>query len=46
MGTDSRILAWESQWTEEPGGLQWGHKASDNLVTKTAKTLVRFIQKE
>ena len=23
MGTHSSILAWEVQWTEEPGGLQF-----------------------
>ena len=23
MATDSRILAWEIPWTEEPGGLQF-----------------------
>ena len=23
MATHSRILAWEIQWTEEPGGLQF-----------------------
>ena len=28
MATHSSILAWESPWTEEPGGLYspWGHK--------------------
>ena len=25
----SSILAWRILWTEEPGGLQWGHKESD-----------------
>ena len=24
--TEGRILAWRIPWTEEPGGLQWGHK--------------------
>ena len=26
MATHSSILAWEILWTEEPGGLQVGHK--------------------
>ena len=31
MATHSRILAWKTPWTEEPGRLQsmWGHKESD-----------------
>ena len=30
MATHSRILAWRTSWTEEPGSLQpWGHKESD-----------------
>ena len=29
MATHSSILAWEISWTEEPGGLEWGHKESD-----------------
>ena len=31
MTTDSNILAWEIQWTEEPSGLHspWGPKGSD-----------------
>jgi len=28
--THSSILAWRILWTEEPGGLQWGHKESDS----------------
>ena len=30
MVTYSSILAWRILWTEEPGGLQWGHKESDS----------------
>ena len=26
---NSLILAWRILWTEEPGGLQWGHKELD-----------------
>ena len=29
MATHSSILAWRIPWTEEPGGLQWGHPESD-----------------
>ena len=30
MATHSNILAWETPWTEEPGGYSpWGHKKSD-----------------
>ena len=30
MATHSRILAWRTPWTEEPGGYSpWGHKESD-----------------
>ena len=29
MATHFRTLAWKIPWTEEPGGLQWGHKESD-----------------
>ena len=25
VATYFRILAWRIPWTEEPGGLQWGH---------------------
>ena len=25
-GSPLGILAWEISWTEEPGGLAWGHK--------------------
>ena len=28
MATHSSILAWESPWTEEPGGLQFGWSQS------------------
>ena len=29
MATHFSILAWRIPWTEEPGGLQSGHKESD-----------------
>ena len=30
MATHSSFLAWETPWTEEPGGLQlWSHKGQD-----------------
>ena len=29
MATPSNILAWRILWTEEPGGLESGHKESD-----------------
>ena len=29
MATHFSILAWRIPWTEEPGGLQWGHKQLD-----------------
>ena len=42
--THSSILAWETPWTEEPGGLQTlvqgSQKVGHNLVTKT--TTVRL----
>ena len=34
MATHASILAWETPWTEEPGGLQ-STKESDKLATKT-----------
>ena len=36
MATHSSILAWEIQWTEEPGGLQsMGHKnVGHDLTTR------------
>ena len=36
MATHTSILAWETPWTEEPGGHSpWGHKrAGHDLVTK------------
>ena len=38
MTTHSRILAWESPWTEEPGGHSpWGRKESD--TTEKGMTL-------
>ena len=36
MATHSRILAWEVQWTKEPGGLQsmGSQRVGQNLVTE------------
>ena len=36
MATHSNILAWESSWTEEPGGLQpmGSQRVGHNLVIK------------
>ena len=36
MATHSSIIAWEIQWTEEPGGLQsmGSQRVRHNLVTK------------
>ena len=32
MATHSTILAWETPWTEEPGGLHpWGHWSQTRL---------------
>ena len=32
MATHSTILAWETPWTEEPGGLHpWGHWSQTQL---------------
>ena len=35
MATHSSILAWESPWTEEPGGSMGLPRARHNLVTET-----------
>ena len=39
MATHSSILAWEIQWTEEPGGLQsmGSQRVKHNLATKQQK---------
>ena len=36
MATNSRVLAWEIPWTEEPGGLQSmrSHRVGHGLATK------------
>ena len=31
MATHSSIIAWRIPWTEEPGGLQWGHIGSQGV---------------
>ena len=39
MTTHSSILAWRIPWTEEPGGLPWGHTELDMIeATKHAST--------
>ena len=40
MATHSSILAWETPWTEEPGGLQFlaSQRVRHDLVTKTIPT--------
>ena len=39
MATHYSIHTWRIPWTEEPGGLQWGHKESDTIeVIKYACT--------
>ena len=37
MASDSRILAWRTSWTEQPGGLcsSWGLKESDTAEQLT-----------
>ena len=39
MATHSSILAWESPWTEEPGGLQTIHGVAESDATEQ---LTRF----
>ena len=40
MATHTNILAWEIPWTEEHGGLQWGHeRVRHDLATKTTQSL-------
>ena len=40
MATHSSILAWETQWTEEPGGLQsmGSQRVGHNLANKKQKS--------
>ena len=41
MATHSSILAWESPWTEEPGGLQsMGRKESDTTEWLSTHTYI------
>ena len=37
MATHSSILAWETPWTEDPGGLQflWSQKSQTHLSDET-----------
>ena len=41
MATNSRILAWEIPWTEEPGGLQptGSQRVGQDLATKQPRPL-------
>ena len=40
MATQSRIVAWEIPWTEEPGGYSpWGHKELDTPERLTLSLL-------
>ena len=47
MATHSRILAWEIQWTEEPGGLQsiGTHRVGHDWVTNTFSTMQQIWEK-
>ena len=44
MATDSRILAWETSWTEEPGGLQSvaSQSVRQDLVTQLQQQQLLF----
>ena len=45
MATQSRILAWEIPWTEEPGGLQFRRVAkSQTRLSDGAHTRHKFAQ--
>ena len=41
MATHSSILAWKSQWTEEPGGLL--SKGSESDMTELAHTHIKSL---
>ena len=41
MATHSRILAWETPWTEEPGYSPWGCKESDTIWLPNSKKDIR-----
>ena len=47
MATHSSILAWETSWTEKPGGLQslGTQRVGQNLVTKTITITCKMNQK-
>ena len=46
MAAHSSILAWQTPWTEEPGGLQsmWLQRVGNDLATKQ-KQYLTFQQK-
>ena len=37
MATSARMLAWKTQWTEEPGGLQRAHGVAKSHGLQRAK---------
>ena len=39
MATHSSSLTWEIPWTEEPGGLPWGHKGLEATKQQDMSTL-------
>ena len=49
MATHSSILAWETPWTEEPGGLQsigsqrLGHGATERVTHPRTQTLGKVV---
>ena len=45
MATHSSILAWESSWTEEPGGLQsvGSQRVGHDLVTKQQQQYIATV---
>ena len=46
MATHSSILAWESPWTEEPGGLHTVHGGLSDLVTKQQQQSPEGLERE
>ena len=46
MATHSRILAWETPWTEEPGYSPWGCKESDTIWLPNSKKDIRHTYME
>ena len=46
MATHPSILAWESPWTEEPGGLHTVHGGLSDLVTKQQQQSPEGLERE